>query len=110
MSMTLSRSSERRAVGKIMAGGNIFGLPSPISSPRSSSEAMPTNPPHAKLPDREFQVLGLIAHRKTITNIAEELSLSVKSVSTYRAPIVEKRHLQSTADLTRYALEHRLIV
>ena len=109
MSMTLSRSSERRAVGKIMAGGNIFGLRR--QSPRHAAPAGDANqPPHAKLPDREFQVLSLIAHGKTITNIAEELSLSVKSVSTYRAPIVEKRHLQSTADLTRYALEHRLIV
>jgi len=67
-------------------------------------------PPHARLSDREFQVLGLIAHGKSVTHIAEELSLSVKSVSTYRARIVEKLHLKSTADLTRYALEHRLIV
>jgi DNA-binding NarL/FixJ family response regulator len=67
-------------------------------------------PLHARLSAREFQVLGLIAQGKTVTHIAEELSLSVKSVSTYRARIVEKLHLKSTADLTRYALEHRLIV
>lgn len=47
-------------------------------------------PPHARLSDREFQVLGLIAHGKTVTHIAEEFSLNVKSVSTYRARIVEK--------------------
>jgi len=67
-------------------------------------------PPHARLSDREFQVLGLIAQGKTVTHIAEELSLSVKSVSTYRARILEKLHINSTAELTRYALEHRLIV
>jgi DNA-binding CsgD family transcriptional regulator len=58
-------------------------------------------PPHARLSDREFQVLGLIAHGNTVMPIAEDLSLSVKSVSTYRARIVEKLHLKSTADLIR---------
>ena len=48
------------------------------------------HPPYAKLSDREFQVLGLIAHGNTVTHIAKELSLNMKSLSTYRARIVEK--------------------
>ena len=66
-------------------------------------------PPHTKLSDREFQVLGLIAKGKTITAIADDLALSVKSISTYRARILEKLNLKSTADLIRYAIHHRLM-
>ncbi len=99
-----------QAIRKIMAGGKYI-RPSVADLLATQLQQGDTDqPPHAKLSDREFQVLGLIAHGKTVTNIAEELCLSVKSVSTYRARIVEKLHLKSTADLTRYALEHRLIV
>jgi DNA-binding NarL/FixJ family response regulator len=99
-----------QAVRKIMAGGK-FIRPSVADLLATQLQQGDTNqPPHARLSDREFQVLGLIAHGKTVTHIAEELSLSVKSVSTYRARILEKLHLNSTAELTRYALEHRLIV
>lgn len=99
-----------QAIRKIMAGGKYIrpSVADLLATQLQQGDA--NQPPHTKLSDREFQVLGLIAHGKTVTNIAEELSLSVKSVSTYRARIVEKLHLKSTADLTRYALEHRLIV
>lgn len=66
-------------------------------------------PPHNSLSDREFQVMNLMAKGKTVTAIADELCLSVKSISTYRARILEKLKLHSTADLIRYALEHRLV-
>ena len=66
-------------------------------------------PPHSSLSDREFQVMNLIAKGKTVTAIADELCLSVKSISTYRARILEKLKLHSTADLIRYALEHHLV-
>jgi len=99
-----------QAVRKIMTDGKYI-RPSVADLLATQLQQGDTNqPPHARLSDREFQVLGLIAHGKSVTHIAEELSLSVKSVSTYRARIVEKLHLKSTADLTRYALEHRLIV
>ncbi|MGH7183023.1 MAG: response regulator [Nitrospiraceae bacterium] len=99
-----------QAVRSILAGGKYIrhSVADLLATQLQQGDA--NQPPHARLSDREFQVLGLIAHGKTVTQIAEELSLSVKSISTYRARILEKLHLNSTADLTRYALEHRLIV
>jgi DNA-binding NarL/FixJ family response regulator len=67
-----------------------------------------TTPPHERLSDREFQVMRLIASGKTIREIAEENSLSVKTVRTYRQRILEKMGLHRNAELTRYALEHQL--
>ena len=99
-----------QAIRKIMAGGKYIRPSVAELLATQLQQGDVDQPPHAKLSDREFQVLGLIAHGKTVTKIAEELCLSVKSVSTYRARIVEKLHLKTTADLTRYALEHRLIV
>jgi two-component system, NarL family, invasion response regulator UvrY len=64
--------------------------------------------PHESLSPRELQVLRLIAAGKTLKTIATELSLSEKTVSTYRARIGEKLSLHSNVDLVRYALEHRL--
>ena len=66
-------------------------------------------PLHARLSDREFQVLAMIAKGKTVTTIADELSLSVKSISTYRSRILDKLNLKTTADLTRYAVHHNLV-
>jgi len=65
--------------------------------------------PHENLSDREFQVLCLIASGKTVTEIAEDLSLSVKTVSTYRTRIQEKTGMRTNSELTRYAFEHDLV-
>lgn len=65
--------------------------------------------PHKKLSDREFQVFCLLASGITVTETAEELSLSVKTVSTYRSRILEKMNMQRNADMTRYAIEHGLV-
>ena len=65
--------------------------------------------PHKLLSDREFEVLRLIASGKGITQIANELNLSVKTVSTYRTRIVEKTGLTSNSDITRYSIENRLV-
>ena len=65
--------------------------------------------PHKKLSDREFQVFCLIASGMTVTETAEELSLSVKTVSTYRSRILEKMNMNRNADLTRYAIQHELV-
>jgi DNA-binding NarL/FixJ family response regulator len=54
-------------------------------------------------------VLAMIARGKTVTTIADELSLSVKSISTYRSRILEKLNLKTTADLARYAVHHNLV-
>jgi two-component system invasion response regulator UvrY len=64
--------------------------------------------PHESLSDREYQVMRMIAVGKSITDIAAELSLSVKTISTYRTRILEKLQLGTTAEIIRYAIEHRL--
>jgi len=66
-------------------------------------------PIHELLSDREFQVLRMIASGKTVKEVADELSLSVKTVSTYRSRILEKTGLKTTADLIRYALQTQLV-
>jgi len=66
-------------------------------------------PPHERLSDREFQVFCLIASGKTVTEIADELSLSAKTVSTYRSRVLEKMNMQRNAELTRYAIQHELV-
>ena len=65
--------------------------------------------PHKRLSDREFQVLCLIGSGKTVSEIAKELSLSVQTISTYRAHILEKMGLENNAQLTHYALQHQLV-
>lgn len=65
--------------------------------------------PHASLSDREFQVLTMIASGKTVTEIAEELSLSVKTVSTYRTRVLEKMRMHTSAELTHYAIRKKLV-
>lgn len=64
---------------------------------------------HDKLSDREFQVLCLVADGKSSTDIARQLGLSVKTVSTFRSRILEKLELRSTAEMTRYAIAHGLV-
>ena len=66
-------------------------------------------PLHSALSDREFQVLCLIASGKTSGEIAGELFLSVKTVSTYRARILEKLRLKNTAELINYAIQNQLV-
>jgi DNA-binding NarL/FixJ family response regulator len=65
--------------------------------------------PHELLSDREYQVLCMIASGKTVGKIAEELNLSVKTVSTYRARILEKLEMANNAELTRYAIKASLV-
>jgi DNA-binding NarL/FixJ family response regulator len=65
--------------------------------------------PHEILSDREFEVLRLIASGKTVGNIAEMLSLSDKTISTYRSRILEKMGMKSNAEVIRYGLENDLV-
>ena len=65
--------------------------------------------PHEQLSDREFQVLRLIAMGKSSTEIAAELVLSPKTVSTHKTRILEKMHMNNQAELIRYAIEHKLV-
>jgi two-component system invasion response regulator UvrY len=65
--------------------------------------------PHETLSDREYQVLCMIASGKTVKEIAVELSLSEKTISTYRTRILEKMSMKSNAELTHYGIKHTLV-
>jgi len=65
--------------------------------------------PHETLSTREYQVLTRLAGGSTVTDIAAEMKLSVKTVSTYRARMLDKLGIGSNAEATRYALEHQLL-
>ncbi len=67
------------------------------------------HPLHEALSNREYQVMTLLASGKTVSEIAKDLSLSVKTISTDRARILEKMNMRTNAELTRYALDNRLI-
>jgi DNA-binding NarL/FixJ family response regulator len=73
------------------------------------SAASGDGPPHARLSDREFEVLKLLAGGASPTDIARQLHLSVKTVSTHKTRVLEKLGLGGTAELVRYALEHKLL-
>ena len=66
-------------------------------------------PAHELLSNREFQVMRQIASGKTVSQIARELSLSVRTISTYRARILEKMGLKTNAELTHYAFQNQLV-
>jgi DNA-binding NarL/FixJ family response regulator len=69
----------------------------------------PDVPPHESLSDREYQVLRLLGSGRTISDIGRELGLSVKTVSTYRARVLDKLGMRSNAELMRYAIENQLL-
>lgn len=65
--------------------------------------------PHELLSDREYEVFCHIARGKNVTQISEELFLSVKTISTYRTRILEKTGMSTNAQITRYCIEHNLV-
>jgi DNA-binding NarL/FixJ family response regulator len=67
------------------------------------------SPPHSYLSDREFYVFKLIAEGKSVSAIAEQLSLGLTTVSTHRARILKKMGLKTNADLTKYAVQYKLL-
>jgi DNA-binding NarL/FixJ family response regulator len=90
------------AIRKIAAGGVHIGEAAAASLVAGEQQA------HQKLSDREFEVLRLLVDGKSPTDIAEQLHLSVKTVSTHKTRMLEKLGLKSTADLVRYAIETKL--
>jgi DNA-binding NarL/FixJ family response regulator len=68
-----------------------------------------TRKPHEKLSEREFQVMVMLAKGKSVTEISKEISISDKTVSTYRARILEKMGMKKNAELTMYAIKNNLI-
>lgn len=97
-----------KAIRKVLAGGRYVtaSLAEKMAFDLASSSDKPL---HETLSDREFQVLRLIASGKSVGQIGEQLNLSVKTVSTYRARILEKMRLQNNAELTHYAIKHQLV-
>ena len=98
----------KTAVLRVLAGGRYVSaaLAEKLAFDLRSGSDLPL---HELLSDREFQVLRMIAEGKTVKNIADEISLSVKTVSTYRARILEKTGLKTTAELIRFAIRSQLV-
>lgn len=96
------------AIQKVLAGGTYVSSALAERLARTIGEKT-ADMPHELLSDREYQVLCHIGGGKTITQISEELKISVKTVSTYRTRILEKMQMQTNADLTRYAIENNLV-
>jgi DNA-binding NarL/FixJ family response regulator len=97
-----------KAIRKVLAGGRY------VSPALAEKLALDLNDDHVQLrhetlSGREFEVLRMIASGKTVTQIAEELHLSVATVSTYRARILEKMHITTTAELMHYAFQNHLV-
>ena len=72
-------------------------------------ELSPDKLPHEILSDREYQVMCMIASGKTLKEIADGLSLSIKTISTYRSRILEKMNMKTNAELTHYAIKNNLV-
>ena len=108
--LTKERAPEElcAAVRRILAGGRHV---SPVLAARLAAEqsAGPARLPHEALSQREFQVLRLTVAGKAGKAIADELHLSQKTVSTYRTRVLGKLRLNSTAELTQYAVLHGLV-
>jgi DNA-binding NarL/FixJ family response regulator len=96
------------AIRRIAAGGAYV---SPETAERLVLDSAPGAEvaPHTLLSDREFQVLQMIAGGKSVTEIAQQLSISVKTVSTHKTRLMEKMGLANQAELIRYALENNII-
>jgi DNA-binding NarL/FixJ family response regulator len=102
------RTELSKAIHKVMNGGKYL---SPALAERLivELERGDDRPPDQTLSDREFQVMRLIASGKTLSEIADLLSLSDKTVSTYRARLMEKMGMRTNAEVTRYAIQNKLV-
>ncbi|MBP6532065.1 MAG: response regulator transcription factor [Bacteroidia bacterium] len=97
-----------KAVRMVMAGRKYI-TPSLAEKMASNLDNDFSKLPHELLSDRELDVLKLIAGGKTVSEIANDLSLSVNTISTYRARVLEKMNLKSNSELTFYAISNNLI-
>jgi DNA-binding NarL/FixJ family response regulator len=93
-----------RAVRVVFAGGRY--VPEELME---AARLLEDPPDHDVLSDREYQVLRMIGSGRTVSEISTELGLSVKTVSTYRARILEKLHLRTSAELIHYAVVHGIV-
>ena len=97
-----------RAVKQVLTG-RMYVTASLGERMASSLSKSPTSQVHQTLSERESKVLVLLAQGQSVKHIAESLALSIKTVSTYRARLLDKLQLSTTAELIRYALDHHLV-
>ena len=97
-----------RAVKQVLSG-RMYVTASIGECMAGSLSKSPTGSEHHPLSEREFEVLVLLAQGKSVKHIAQSLTLSIKTVSTYRARLLDKLQLTTTAELIRYALDHHLV-
>lgn len=97
-----------QAIRKVASGGKYV---SPAMAERLLNEigSDVQHAPHELLSDKEFEVFKLIAMGKSLTDIADGMHVSIKTISTHRTRILDKTGFKANADFTRYALQHRLI-
>ena len=98
-----------KAIRKILAGGR-YVSPTLAEKLALGVNKDFTRTPHETLSDREYDVMSRIASGKTVTEIAGELSLSPKTISTYRARILEKLGVKNNAAIIRYAIQNGLVI
>ena len=96
------------AIRKIVSGGMFVSETAGELLARDTKRGADV-PLHTLLSDREFQVFSMIVQGKTVTDIASELMLSVKTVSTHKTHVLEKMRLSNQAELVRYAIAHELL-
>jgi DNA-binding NarL/FixJ family response regulator len=99
------------ALRKVAGGGHYI---SPAVAERLALDSLQGNqrdvPPHTRLSDREYQIFQSIVAGASVTEIADALNLSVKTVSTHKSHILEKMGCDSIAELVRYAIQHELLI
>jgi len=98
-----------KAIRKVLAGGR-YVSPALAEKLALGVKKDPTHLPHETLSDREYEVMSRIASGKTVTEIAEELSLSGKTISTYRTRILEKLSVKNSAEIVLYAVRNGLVI
>jgi DNA-binding NarL/FixJ family response regulator len=96
------------AVTRLMRGGKYFG-PQVLEHVVVGMHAGGEERPHERLSDREYQVLRMIGSGQTVSEIAPKLGVSVKTVSTYRARMLDKMNMRTNAELTHYVVRHGLV-
>jgi DNA-binding NarL/FixJ family response regulator len=96
------------AVKKIAAGGR-YVSPELAETLASLFAGESQGLPHERLSDREFEIFKMLSSGKTVSQVAQELGLSVKTVSTHRTRILRKMEMRTNAELTHYALKNRVV-
>jgi two-component system, NarL family, invasion response regulator UvrY len=96
------------AIRKVSSGGKYVSA-SLAENLAHKLEEYSEKPLHERLSDREYRIMCMIASGKTQTQVADELSLSIKTISTYRTRLLAKMHMKSNAEITRYAIENKLV-